>query len=122
MHDENNKKSILPHIIGAIGGVSSFVYGMKRDEALINKAIQSVEKPKEQDKIRKLVSQETKNPEYPYISAKLRGKLMKISNHSSILSPRMQSPLAFCVVGGLATFLGATALVGEISQQSRREI
>lgn len=122
MREENRQKGIVPYVIGVVGGVSSFIYGMKRDDALIKKSINSIKNPEEKTRIRALVSQEKKRPEYPYISGKLRGELLRISNTPSILPPRMQSPLAFCVAGGLVTFLGAVAIMNKMSQYSERDI
>lgn len=121
MRKERNEKSVAPHVFGAIGGVCCFAYGMKKDEVLIGKAIKAIENPEEQAKIMKLISQETKNPEYPFISTKLRDKLNKIVGSSSIIPTRMQSPLALCFAGGMTTFLGTTVLMNLIDFHSGRD-
>ena len=108
--------NLLPYASGVVGGIAGFVYGMKQERALIEKALSKVADPQAAVDLEKKISLETAISEYPFVSQKLRTHLREVTGEKFTLASRAKTPLGFCLGAGVTCFLGTTMLSNMLSR------
>lgn len=107
MPDDKDKNSLIPIAIGIAGGVAGFSYGMKRDATAIDLAMEKTVDACDRKRLQELINTETSNPEYPYVSGKVREEIHGKAGYGKNKLLCRASPLAFCVASGVTCYLGS---------------